>query len=571
MKTLKLLGYAFFAISLFLTSCSKEDDPIVPTPSPEVTKSEITIDSKLIQNGLSFSNEKGEQSIDFSTNENWTLSITNTISDESWCTASSTNGSKGSVSVKFSVAENTNQENRSVSVTIKCGTVTKTFIISQEGADVLMDDIPYLSFKADAKQTFILSKAVETLEYSVNNGEWGTLGTSTVTFGGSYGELRLRGKSKTGTSVITDGDFNENYSNIKFENSVSVTCTGDIRTLVDYEIYKTVDTSNARFYKLFNNCNNLISAPDLPATTLAESCYVSMFEGCTSLTSAPELPATTLASNCYEAMFSYCESLTTAPKLPATTLANNCYKNMFYRCISLTSASELPATTLAGDCYSQMFYECSSLISAPELPATILASNCYQAMFYGCTSLTSAPKLPATTLASDCYQTMFKACISLVSAPELPATTLASNCYQGMFSSCTSLEIAPELPATILTEGCYGSMFSATSLKTAPELPATTLAKGCYSSMFSYCTSLTSAPKLPASTLTDYCYYRMFSNCSNLTYITMLATDTNADSCLLDWLNGVSSKGTFIKDKKMTPPYNFDIPRLWTIENYGEE
>jgi hypothetical protein len=60
-----------------------------------------------------------------------------------------------------------------------------------------------------------------------------------------------------------------------------------------------------------------------------------MFSGCTSLTTAPELPATTLANNCYESMFSGCTSLTTAPELPATTLTNNCYYYMFNGCTSL--------------------------------------------------------------------------------------------------------------------------------------------------------------------------------------------------------------------------------------------
>ena len=36
-------------------------------------------------------------------------------------------------------------------------------------------------------------------------------------------------------------------------------------------------------------------------------------------------------------MFSDCTSLTTAPELPATTLANFCYYNMFNNCTSLSS------------------------------------------------------------------------------------------------------------------------------------------------------------------------------------------------------------------------------------------
>jgi hypothetical protein len=60
-----------------------------------------------------------------------------------------------------------------------------------------------------------------------------------------------------------------------------------------------------------------------------------MFDGCTSLTTAPELPATTLADYCYEYMFYGCTSLTTAPELPATTLNESCYENMFQGCTSL--------------------------------------------------------------------------------------------------------------------------------------------------------------------------------------------------------------------------------------------
>ena len=36
-----------------------------------------------------------------------------------------------------------------------------------------------------------------------------------------------------------------------------------------------------------------------------------MFNGCTALTTAPELPATTLANSCYQNMFSGCYNLNT--------------------------------------------------------------------------------------------------------------------------------------------------------------------------------------------------------------------------------------------------------------------
>lgn len=80
----------------------------------------------------------GELSISFSTNENWTLSVAGTTSGTTWCTASATSGTKGNTTVKFNVTENTDYDNRSVSVTVKSGTASKTFTISQKCADALL-------------------------------------------------------------------------------------------------------------------------------------------------------------------------------------------------------------------------------------------------------------------------------------------------------------------------------------------------------------------------------------------------------------------------------------------------
>lgn len=257
------------------------------------------------------------------------------------------------------------------------------------------ESIPYVTFTADATQTLTMSKAVETLEYSVNGSEWAELGTNTVTFGGEYGNLQIRGKSSIGTA-----NSSSDYSNISFGNSTSVACSGDIRTLVDYDSYETVNTSNVRFCSLFEKCTVLISAPELPAATLANYCYYGMFSGCTSLTLAPELPATTLASFCYCYMFNYCTSLISAPELPSTTLKKHCYSCMFYNCTSLISASVLSATILADYCCSSMFYNCTNLTLAPELLSKNLVNYCYAYMFNGCSKLNAITML-ATNLDSD--------------------------------------------------------------------------------------------------------------------------------------------------------------------------
>ena len=314
--------------------------------------------------------------------------------------------------------------------------------------------IDYVTFSADSEQGFkfvvtidnVLPLPIEGFEYSVNNGPWiaipGTGMTDFVTFGGNKGKLRLRGKSIDNTGTCrkqSDGLIYEGHATVKFENEVKVDCSGDIRTLIDYENH-FVATNNARFMYLFKNCPQLTSAPKLPATDLADNCYFMMFGGCTSLATAPELPATDLADGCYANMFEGCKSLTKAPELPATKLAYGCYYFMFSDCSALTTApEELPAKELANSCYNGMFCGCTSLTSAPQLPATELANSCYWRMFDGCTLLASPPELPATTLAYSCYYMMFRDCTSLTKAPELPAQTLDTQCYKHIFEGCKKI------------------------------------------------------------------------------------------------------------------------------------
>ena len=261
---------------------------------------------------------------------------------------------------------------------------------------------PYITFTANREQKFKMTTTddytISGLQYSVNNGKWeNVVVDKEVTFGGTNGDLRLRGTNINGTASEWS-----TYSTITFTDpTVDVACTGDIRTLLDWRIYNIVETNNARFCYLFKDCAVLTSAPELPATTLADFCYYSMFYGCTSLTAAPELKATTLADFCYNGMFFGCKSLTAAPKLPAIELAESCYKNMFCNCTSLTSAPKLSAIELAEACYYKMFYGCTSLTSAPELPATELAGGCYCRMFDGCTNLASVTMLAPSDKIKD--------------------------------------------------------------------------------------------------------------------------------------------------------------------------
>ena len=294
------------------------------------------------------------------------------------------------------------------------------------------EHIPYVTFTAKSEQTFNMNSSYfslgenEYFEYSVGDGEWTRFTTTVenISFGGTWGSLRLRGKSSKGTATGY-----ANYSIIKFTTANSpVDCTGDIRTLIDYENYANANTTNARFCRLFLGNTELRTAPALPAQSLADYCYHEMFKGCSKLTTAPTLPAEILANNCYEYMFSDCTALTTAPELRAETLAESC-------CL-------------------EMFSGCSKLTTAPALPAQSLAKSCYQGMFKNCTSLTTAPALPAETLAFGCYLEMFKGCSKLSSVTMLAFDVSAEMLDQWLIGAGTSVQESQK-PTLYLNPGVY--------------------------------------------------------------------------------------------------------------------
>ena len=135
---------------------------------------------------------------------------------------------------------------------------------------------------------------------------------------------------------------------------------------------------------------------------------------------------------------------------------------------------------------------------------------------------------------------------NLVSANRLilPATTLENYCYQGIFCGCTGLRYVP------------------------PILIATTLKNYCYQDMFEGCTALMKAPELPATTLPPGCYEYMFLDCENLKYIKMLGVSVPNSSSLYNWVKGVASSGTFVRNASMTSLSTGinGIPSGWTVE-----
>ena len=90
--------------------------------------------------------------------------------------------------------------------------------------------------------------------------------------------------------------------------------------------------------------------------------------------------------------------------------------------------------------------------------------------------------------------------------------------------------------------------------------------------MFGGCTNLTTAPELPATTLTNFCYQKMFSGCTNLNYIKAMFTTTPSTTYTSNWVKGVASTGTFVKNPSATWDSTITrgtstVPTNWTIIN----
>lgn len=455
--------------------------------------------------------------------------------------------------------------------TAKALEIKRNLVTNLGRVEGVADEYPYVTFKAASEQTFkmTLAEGITGLEYSVGDADWeSVVSDAEVKFGGDLGALRLRGKNPSGTAVYKEGTFQVLFSQIGFaDENVPVGCTGDIRTLIDWENYGTTSTKDARFFKLFQDCTSLTTAPELPATELADRCYSFMFSGCKALKVAPELPAMELADYCYAQMFGGCTALTEVPELPATKLADSCYSRMFQGCTSLTKMQELPAMELANSCYYLMFSGCTELMEASALPAGHLPQNAYYGMFLSCSSLTEMPLISAVSAegfamgdmfekcsnlvkvydlkvesfsGSNNCQWMFSGCASLTEAPVLPAKVVTYRCYAGMFSGCKSLKKAPELPAETISDYSYQNMFAGCSnLESGPDvLPANKVCPYSYESMFKYCSKLTKAPKIMAEELAHMCFASMFADCVSLIEAPHLPATTLATYCYCGMFGG---------------------------------
>ena len=213
--------------------------------------------------------------------------------------------------------------------------------------------LDYLTFDILTSGTILWdaegSNATKTIQYSINDGEWTSVTSSTsgVAINVSAGDsVRFKGNN---TQYCNSNK--SNYSRFG-AGTATFNVSGNIMSMTAGDNFVGVTTLPAAWtFTQFFKESKPVSAENLilPADTMLESCYRALFSKCTTLVTPPALPATTLATYCYYYMFENC-GITTAPDLLATTIPANGYAYMFTGCSNLNYIKCLATDKSASGC-----------------------------------------------------------------------------------------------------------------------------------------------------------------------------------------------------------------------------
>ena len=151
--------------------------------------------------------------------------------------------------------------------------------------------------------------------------------------------------------------------------------------------------------------------------------------------------------------------------------------------------------------------------------------------------------------------------------------------FMNLFQGNTGLISARHLILPVTSHGAYGGNYlyggmfkNCTSLISGPkELPLLKATGNCYNAMFDGCISLESAPVIQLRTLETYTGWYMFRNCHKLNYIKAMfitAPVSGSTIRMLNWVGGVASSGTFVKNSAATWDVRgiSGIPNNWTVQ-----
>ncbi len=204
----RLLPLALLAL-LSVGACQK---PEQPKPDPKQAISIPTQSQAVFDNGISFPTPSGQsqsqgqpqtQTVTFTTTESWTSTITDTKSS-TWLTVEPSSGGAGTVNMTVKAQPNDTDKARSATVTIKSGSTSKSFTVTQ--AAKAATTIAVTSVELNKTELRLPEGGSETLEATVKPDNatdktvtWSTSDTSIATVDANGKVTAV----KEGTATIT--------------------------------------------------------------------------------------------------------------------------------------------------------------------------------------------------------------------------------------------------------------------------------------------------------------------------------------------------------------------------------
>ena len=133
-----------------ILSCKKDEEPFI-----NITQTELTI-----------ANAGGSQNIPFKSNTNWIAT-----SSASWCTVSPSNGSASIKNTTITLSANDTYDDRTCTVTIMAGNISKTITIKQSKSLGLLATKDKYDLTNDAHTIDVEVKANIDFDISISD-EW---------------------------------------------------------------------------------------------------------------------------------------------------------------------------------------------------------------------------------------------------------------------------------------------------------------------------------------------------------------------------------------------------------------
>jgi len=209
MKTFRLIGMALLAIVMCanFASCSSDNEK-----EPAPPKSPI---EDFNQTDMNFTEKAGEQTFSFTANADWIVSVASTSGGSTWCTVTPTQGNAGNQTVKITTTENDTYDDRSVTITLKSGNESKSFVVTQKQKNAIL--LTSNKFEIEQKGGTFTVEVKANVNYTATIGEtckeWITEGNDTRALSATTKTYSVTAnedsEKREGTITFTDGTLSE--------------------------------------------------------------------------------------------------------------------------------------------------------------------------------------------------------------------------------------------------------------------------------------------------------------------------------------------------------------------------